>query len=45
LTGRNKLLFDLGLRGQLFPQQEHKTLSVAAERVNNPDRSPLGIDG
>jgi hypothetical protein len=24
LTGRNKLLFDLGLRGQLFPQQEQQ---------------------
>jgi hypothetical protein len=31
--------------GQLFLSANNETLSVAAMRVSNPDRSPLGING
>jgi hypothetical protein len=32
-------------RSQLFIRTHNKTLPVAAMRINNPDRSPLSIDG
>jgi hypothetical protein len=35
--------FKFHKRGQLFLRMHNETLSVAAMRVNNPDRSPVGI--
>jgi hypothetical protein len=32
-------------RAELFVGTHNKASSVAAVRVNNPDRSPLGING
>jgi hypothetical protein len=32
-------------RGQLLIRVHNQTLSVAAVRINNPDRSPLRING
>jgi len=37
--------FELHKRGQLFIRTHNETLSIAAMRVNNPDRSALGING
>jgi hypothetical protein len=31
--------------GKLFIRAHNETLSVAAMRVSNPDRSPVGING
>jgi hypothetical protein len=37
--------FKFNKRGQLFIGVHNETLSVVTVRVNNPDRSPVGIDG
>jgi hypothetical protein len=36
--------FELRKRRQLFIRVHNQTLSVVAVRVNNPDRSPVGIN-
>jgi hypothetical protein len=35
--------FKFGKRSQLFIRADNKALTVAAMRVCNPDRSPVGI--
>jgi hypothetical protein len=35
--------FELQKSSQLFSRMHNETLSVAALRVGNPDRSPVGI--
>jgi hypothetical protein len=37
--------FQFEKRAQLFIRMDNEPLSVAAVRVNNPDRSPLTING
>ena len=37
--------FEFDERSQLFIGAHNETLSVAAMRVRNPDRSPVGIHG
>jgi hypothetical protein len=37
--------FEFDKRSQLFIRTNNETLSVAAMCVNNPDRSPLRING
>ena len=37
--------FQFQKRRQLFIRAHNETLSIAAMRVSNPDRSPLGING
>jgi len=37
--------FELEKRRQLFLRAHNKTLSVAAVRINNPDRSPVEVHG
>jgi len=37
--------FQFEKRGQLFIGTHNETLSVVAMRVNNPDRSPVRING
>jgi hypothetical protein len=37
--------FEFHERGHLFIRTHNETLSVAAMRVNNPDRSPLRVNG
>jgi hypothetical protein len=36
--------FEFLKRSQLFIRTHNETLSVTAMRVNNPDRSPVGIN-
>jgi hypothetical protein len=36
--------FEFQKRSQLFIRVHNETLPVVAMRVNNPDRSPLGIN-
>jgi hypothetical protein len=36
--------FKFNKRRQLFIRTHNETLSVAAMRVSNPDRSPVGIN-
>ena len=36
--------FEFQKRSQLFIRTHNETLSVVAMRVNNPDRSPFGIN-
>jgi len=43
-SGANRQ-FKFQKRGQLFVRVHNEPLSVAAMRVNNPDRSPLRING
>jgi hypothetical protein len=35
--------FEFDKRSQLFTRAHNETLSIAAMRVSNPDRSPVGI--
>jgi hypothetical protein len=37
--------FQFHERSQLFIRVHSETLSVVAMRINNPDRSPFGING
>jgi len=40
-----KLTFKFNKRAQFFVGMRNEALSVVAVRVNNPDRSPVGING
>ena len=42
--GSANRIFQFDKRSQLFIRTDKETLSVAAMRVNNPDRSALRID-
>jgi hypothetical protein len=42
--GRPNCAFHFQKRRQLFIRVHDETLSVAAMRVHNPDRSPVGIN-
>jgi len=43
-VGVADVIFQFHKRGQLFIRPHNKTISIVAVRVNNPDRSRVGIN-